>query len=309
VIGKSCRAFAPATVANVGPGFDVLGLAVEGAGDTVTVTRAEDSRIQIRRITGDEGRLPLNPNANTAAIAARATLKRAGVDLGLLIDIDKGLPIGSGLGSSAASAVAAAVATNGLIGSPLHPMELIEPCLEAEAVVSGRHADNIAPALLGGLVLIRSLSPLDLIRIPTPQELSIAVVTPMISVSTKHARTVLPKMVPMADAVQNAANLAAMLVAIQTNDTGLLSRSVVDILATPARVHLVPGADVAMSKALEQGALGTAMSGAGPSFFALCSAKRVAERCLAAMVSAFSGAGIESRQLISSINAPGARII
>lgn len=308
-MSQSCRSFAPATVANLGPGFDVLGLAVEGAGDAVTVTRAEDNRIQIRSITGDEGLLPLNPNANTAAIAARATLKRAGVEMGLLIDIEKGLPIGSGLGSSAASAAAAAVATNGLIGSPLRPMELIEPCLEAEAVVSGRHADNIAPALLGGLVLVRSLDPLDLIRIPTPDELCIAVVTPLISVSTKHARTVLPKSVSMADAVQNAANLAAMLVAIQTNDTGLLSRSVVDILATPARAHLVPGADAAMANALSQGALGTAMSGAGPSFFALCSAPRVADRCLRGMVSAFAEAGTESRSLMSSINAPGARII
>ncbi|MGB0647015.1 MAG: homoserine kinase [Bradymonadia bacterium] len=306
---RSCTAFAPATVANLGPGFDVLGLAVEGAGDTVTVTQADDRRIQIRRISGDDGRLPLNPQANTAAIAARATLKRAGVEMGLLIDIDKGLPIGSGLGSSAASAAAAAVATNGLIGSPLRPMELIEPCLEAEAVVSGRHADNIAPALLGGLILVRSLSPIDVMRIPTDDSLHVAVVTPLISVETKAARAVLPKQVDMTQAVQNSANLAAMVMALHTRDLSLLSRATVDIFSTPARSHLMPGANAAVKHALDAGALGAAMSGAGPSFFALCSAAEVARRCMNAMGAAFQNAGCETRQLISPFNAPGARIL
>lgn len=303
------RAYAPATVANLGPGFDILGLAVDGAGDVVTVTRADDNRIQIRQITGDDGQLPINPNANTASIAAKATLKRVGLNMGLIIDIEKGLPIGSGLGSSAASAVAAAVATNALIGSPLRPIELIEPCLEAEAIVSGRHADNIAPALLGGLVLVRSLDPLDLLRIPTSDELSIAVVTPKLSVSTKAARAVLPQAIPLKTAVQNAANLAAMLWAIQNGDTGLLSRSVIDDIATPARAHLVPGGTEAMEAAWRGGALGTAMSGAGPSFFALCASQQIAERVGTEMSRAFERAGHPSQRLISGINTRGARVL
>ena len=303
------KAYAPATVANLGPGFDVLGLAVDGAGDTVTVSRAEDHRIQIRSIVGDNGQLPLNPNANTASIAAKATLKRVGIELGLIIDIDKGLPIGSGLGSSAASAVAAATATNALIGSPLRPMELIGPCLEAEAVVSGRHADNIAPALLGGLCLVRSLDPLDVIRIPTNEGLCIAVVTPLISVATKAARAVLPTDISLETAVRNGANLAAMLCAIQNGDTGLLSRTILDEISTPARSHLVPGGREAMSAALEIGALGAAMSGAGPSFFALCASRQVAQRAAHKMTDAFQAAGLRSQQLLSPLNARGARVL
>ena len=306
---SSARAFAPATVANLGPGFDVLGLALDGAGDSVTVTQAADNRIQIRRIDGDGGQLPLNPNANTAAIAAKATLKRVGLNIGLIIDIEKGLPIGSGLGSSAASAVAAAVATNALIGSPLRPIELIEPCLEAEAVVSGRHADNIAPALLGGLVLVRSLEPLDVLRIPTSNDLSVAVVTPALSVATKDARAALPDQIPLKTAVQNAANLASMLWAIQHGDTGLLSRCVVDDIATPARVHLVPGGTAAMNAAWQSGALGTAMSGAGPSFFALCASRQIAERVASGMERAFKTAGHRSARLISGVNTRGARVL
>ena len=306
---NKAQAFAPATVANLGPGFDILGLAIEGAGDTVSVARADDKRVQIRSIEGDNGQLPLNPNANTAAIAAKATLKRVGQEMGLIIDIRKGLPIGSGLGSSAASAVAAAVATNALIGSPLRPMELIEPCLEAEEVVSGRHADNIAPALLGGLVLVRSIEPLDVLRIQTSEALSIAVVTPEISVSTRDARAVLPELIPLKTAVQNAANLASMLCAIQNGDTALLSRSVIDDIATPARVHLVPGGQAAMTAAWRTGALGTAMSGAGPSFFALCASRDIAGRVGNAMSKAFEEAGHPAKILVSPINTRGARTL
>lgn len=301
-------AFAPATVANLGVGFDVLGLAVGGGlGDRVTARRAEGRGVSIGRIEGDGGRLSRDAAANTAGIAASATLRRAGLDVGVELDLQKGLPIGSGLGSSAASAVAAAFAVNLLVGSPLRRAELVEPCLEAEAAVSGRHADNVAPALLGGLVLVRSLDPLDLLRLPVPEGLALVVVTPDFELLTRAARAVLPSTVPLAVYVRNAANMAATVAALYSGDLAVLARCITDEVVTPARATLIPGCTEVIHAALEAGALGSSISGAGPSIFALCRSLVSGEHVAAAMQAAFRTAGLVSRAHVASANGSGAR--
>lgn len=305
---ESVTAFAPATVANLGPGFDVLGLALSAPGDTVTATRRGAPGVRIVGVEGDGGQLPREAERNTAGIAAIATLARAGVrDVGIELHVHKGLPIGSGLGSSASSAAAAACAVNLLVGSPLRKSELVEPCIEAEAAVSGRHADNVAPALLGGLILVRSVDPLDIVRLPLPEGLAIAVVTPAFELATKKARAVLPADVPLADLVRNTANIGALVSACHSGDLGLLGRCVTDRVVAPARAALVPGAPEVIAAALDSGALGSSISGAGPSVFALCRSQRSARDAGAVMVTAFEAAGLDATAVISDVDCPGAR--
>ena len=303
---EEITAFAPASVSNLGPGFDVLGMALGGIGDEVTVRRSSESGVRIARIEGDDGVLPRLAARNTAGVAAMATLELAGVAVGLELDLRKGLPIGSGLGSSAASAVAAAFATNALIGGPLRKRDLIGPCLEAEGLVSGRHGDNVAPSLLGGLVLVRSLDPLDLVRLPVPEGLWLAVVTPKFILETRHARGVLPKEVPLQAMVANSANLGAFVTACHTSDLTLLSRAIVDDVVAPCRMALIPGAQEAVEVALAGGALGSSVSGAGPSVFALCRSRSHALEVGGTMVQAFADAGQESRCHVALADCPGA---
>ncbi len=300
-------AFAPATVANLGPGFDVLGLAVDGAGDTVTATLHPDPGVRITRITGDDGVLPTDPEKNTAAIAARETLVLAGFDVGVELEIHKGLPLCSGLGSSAASAAAAAFATNQLIGSPLRKPALVGPCIEAEAAVSGRHADTVAPALLGGLILVRSVDPVDLVRLPVPDGLTVVVVSPKLELPTKDARAVLPESVPLQTMVHSTAQIASLVSACYSGDLSLLSRCLIDDVVTPARLPLIPGGNAAIEAALATGALGASISGAGPSLFALCRSSRSARSAAKAMAEAFEAAGLHSTTRISPASCPGAR--
>ncbi len=303
----SVTAFAPATVANLGPGFDVLGLAVDGAGDTVTASLSNEPGIRIVRITGDDGALSTDPDKNTAGIAARETLRAAGIDTGIDLTLHKGLPLCSGLGSSAASAAAAAFATNQVIGSPLRKPALLGPCIEAEAAVSGRHADNVAPALLGGLVLIRDIDPPDLVRLPLPEGLTMVVVTPDFHLPTRQARSVLPESVPLATLVHTTAQIASLVSACYSGDLSLLSRCLIDDVVTPARLPLIPGGKPALNAALAAGALGASISGAGPSLFALCRSPRSARAAATAMQTAFVDADLASQIRISPANCPGAR--
>ncbi len=300
-------AFAPATIANLGPGFDVLGMAISGAGDIVTAWRTEGSGVVLASVHGDDGRLPRAASENTAGIAAFETLRRSGIDCGVELQLVKGLPMGSGLGSSAASAAAAAFAVNLLLGSPLRRDELLLPCVEAEAAVSGRHADNVAPSLFGGLILVREIDPPDLVRLPLPARLVVVVVTPAFEISTRAARRVLPKTVPIGAMVKNSANIAALVTACQTGNLGLLSRALEDDLIAPRRAELVPGATLAMEAARDAGALGSGVSGSGPTLFALCRSSTSAGEVALAMETAFGEAGLETKTHISPVLCPGAR--
>jgi homoserine kinase len=303
----SVTVFAPATIANLGPGFDILGLAVQGSGDTVTATRTNTPGVHLTHLEGDGGKLPRD-HQNTAVVAARAVLLRAGMhDVGIGLSLKKGMPLGSGLGSSAASAVAAAMAVNLLVGSPLRKTELIEPCIEAEAAVAGRHADNVAPSLLGGLVLIRSMDPLDIVRLPVPEGVTAVVVTPAMELSTRTARAALPEMVPLKALVHSTAQVAALISACYSNDLGLLSRALDERIVTGARLPLIPGGEAAIEAAKQAGALGASISGAGPSIFALCRSQRSAQEVAGAMQRAFAAVGMGSQVIVSSADAPGAR--
>lgn len=304
---REVRAFAPASLSNLGTGFDILGLAIEGIGDEVVARLVPGSGVRIARITGDEGRLPLESKTNTAGIAATSTLNKAGLDLGIELEIHKGMPLGSGLGSSAASAVAAAFAVNGLIGKPLRRVDLVDACLDAEEAVSGRHADNVAPSLLGGLVLVRSIAPLDLVRLPVPEGLHVALVTPKHELLTREARAILPAQVSLGALVRNSASLAAFVSACYSGDMALLARSIPDEIVTPARASLIPGCLAVIESALSVGALGSGISGAGPSMFALCRSLENAKRSATAMTGAFAAEGLESTTNISPADGPGAR--
>lgn len=306
---KRARAFAPGSVSNLGVGFDALGFAISGQGDTVTATLRPGAGVRIVSVSGDGGALPREADKNTAGIAAAATLRRAGIDIGVDLAVDKGLPLGSGLGSSAASAAAAALAVNALIGSPLRRNALIEAVVEAEAAVAGRHADNAAPALLGGLVLVRSVDPLDVIRLPLPCPLWAAVVKPDISLSTREARAVLPREVPLHTMVEISANLGALVAACFSGDPALFARSIRDPVVGPARARLIPGCESVIAAALDAGAIGSAISGAGPSIFALCRSERASAEVGARMVGAFGEVGLGATCLLSPADSPGARIL
>ncbi len=300
--------FAPATVANLGPGFDVLGLALAAPGDRVVARLATGSGVRITEILGDGGALPREATANTAGIAAAAVLRKARIDAGVELSLDKGMPLGSGLGSSAASAAAAAFAVNQLIDSPFSPMELIEPCLEAEAAVSGRHADNVAPALLGGLVLVRSTDPLDVVALPVPEDLWVTVVTPAFELPTRKARQALPDRVPLQGMVRNTANLGGLVHALHTGDLALLARCMVDDIVTPARAELIPGCTQVIRAALAAGALGSSISGAGPSVFALGNADNVS-RIATVMQEAFLEVGLTSSGVMGTAGCSGAKVV
>jgi homoserine kinase len=298
--------FAPATVANVASGFDVLGFALDSPGDSVTLTRSAEKGVRVVSITGDEGRLPRDPKKNTAAVAVAAFLEAIGRPFGVEIALEKRMPLSSGLGSSAASAVAAVTAANILAGRPLTPRELLPFTMEAERVACGSaHADNVAPSLLGGFVLIRSYEPLDVVQMPVPKGLSCAVVHPHAELRTEDARRVMKKEIRLSDAIRQWGNLAALVAALYNGDLQLLGRSLQDVVAEPARSLLIPGFAAVKAAALAAGALGCSISGSGPSVFALCATPEDSASAGAAMAAAFKAAGLESDLYLSAVNTKG----
>ena len=300
--------FAPATVANLGLGFDILGLALAEHGDTVVARRTHTPGVKLVHVEGDEGRLPREADRNSAGVAARETMRAAGLEIGVELELYKGLPLGSGLGSSAASAAAAALAVNTLLGAPLRRTGLVLPCVEAEAMVSGRHADNVAPALLGGLILVRSMEPLDLIRLPLPAGLTVAVASPRLEVETRASRQALPDAVSLPDLVQGTANIAALTCACFTSDLELLARCITEDVITGSRAELIPGCREVIGAAIAAGALGSSISGSGPSMFALCRSPTDGHVVATAMREAFSARGLDASVIVSPAECPGARV-
>ncbi len=311
---RSVTVFAPATVANVGSAFDVLGFAVAAPGDTVTVRRSATPGISISEITGDNGLLSKEPSRNTAGVSVVALLKHLQhresgrfSDIGLEISLVKGLPIGSGLGSSSASTVAAVVAANELCGAPLSREELLPFAMEGERVACGAgHADNVAPALLGGFVLIRSYEPLDVIHLPTPSHVWVTVLSPNLELKTQDARKVLKRSVSLESAISQWGNVAALVAGIYKNDVGLMGRALEDRIVEPERAQLIPGYAAAKRAAIEAGAAGCSISGSGPSVFALTDCEKTAHRVGAAMKDAFAALDIASNSYVSQINGTGA---
>ena len=262
----SITVFAPATIANLGPGFDVLGLAVTGRGDVVEARKTASPGVLIESVSGDENRLPRDPAKNTAGVAAGEVLKLVKGNRGVALKLRKDMPLGSGLGSSAASAAAAAWAVAQLYGISAK-QALLPACLAAEAAVSGYHADNVGPALLGGLVLISSYEPLQIQSLPTPDDLYLVLVTPDHEVPTAQARAVVPKQIPLDKVIANSGQLSAMIAASFKGDCAAFGRSVVDTIIEPARAHLIPGFRQVKEAALKAGAYGCSISGAGTNYF------------------------------------------
>jgi homoserine kinase len=257
-------------------------------------------------ISGDGGRLPREPDRNTAAVAAAGLLRSIDFPFGVEIALEKQMPLSSGLGSSAASAVAAVFATNELAGAPLGPREMLPFTMEAERAACGSaHADNVAPALFGGFVLIRSYDPLDVVRLPVPPGITCAIAHPHTELRTEDARRVLKKEIPLAAATRQWGNLAALVAALFSGDMPLLSRSLQDVVAEPARSLLIPGFDAVKVAAREAGALGCSISGSGPSVFALCVGEAQARAAGRAMVDAFARAGLASDLFVSAVNTKG----
>lgn len=297
--------FAPGSIGNVGAGLDILGLAVAGAGDKVTIRRSAAPGI----VVVDPGHpdLPREAAGNTAAIAAAAVFVRVGINPAVTLAVQKGLPLSGGQGGSAASAVAGAVAANHLLDAGLDMVALLECALEGEAAVAGRHADNLAPSLLGGLVLVRCLDPMDVVALPVPAALRVVLVHPATQLPTRAARAVLPASVPRDTAIAQAAQVAAMVAGACLGDLQLLGRGVTDWIAEPARAPLLPGFLAAQRAALDAGALGSSISGAGPTAFALVDSEAVGTAVGPAMVAAYAAAGLSATARVAEIDRTGAR--
>ncbi len=304
-------AFAPGGVGNVGPGLDILGLAVDGAGDTVRAEWTRDAGIRI--LDPGHPSLPRDPARHTSALAARAVLAAAGERLtgerGIALWVRKGLPLSGGQGGSAASAVAGAVAANALLGAPLDRAELLAACLVAEETVAGRHLDNIAPSLLGGIVLIRCMDTPDIVQLPVPGELMVVLVRPEQQLRTAEARAVLPREVPRDVALYQAAQVGAFVAALALGDYALLGRAIDDRIAEPARAGLLPGFAEAKAAALAAGALGSSISGGGPTAFALTRGRAAGDRVAAAMIAAYAAAGLRSDARVAAVDRVGARLL
>lgn len=308
---KQIKAFAPATVANVACGFDVLGFALEQPGDTCTITLKDEPGIVIKSITGDEGKLPLDPAENTISLVISEYLKSIGKeDLGVEIELQKGMPLKSGLGSSAASSVVGVYALNKLLGEPLAQAELLPFAMEGERLACGSaHADNVAPALMGGFVLVRSYEPLDIVELPTPSKLYATVIHPHIEVKTQDARSILRKEIQLKEAVNQWGNLGGLIAGIYKEDYALIGRSLTDSIVEPVRSLLIPGFDEAKAEAIKAGALGCSISGSGPSIFALSDSPETAKKIADSMQAVYNDLNIQNEVFISKVNSEGPKII
>ena len=306
----SIKVFAPASVANVTCGFDILGFAVEEPGDEITLMKTQRKEVRIIKITGDGGALPYDSNKNTASAVIRKFLRDAGSDQGFDIILDKKMPLGSGLGSSAASSVAAVFAVNELLGRPKSLQSLLPYAMEGERIACGTaHADNVAPGLFGGFVLIRSYDPLDTIKLPTPKGMFATIIHPQIEVKTKDARDILRKEILFRDSVRQSGNVAGLVAGLAMNDFGLISRSLQDHIVEPIRSILIPGFDEVKKAALDAGVLGAGISGSGPSIFALSNEETIARNAGTKMKGIYDKMKIGSEIYISEINQHGPRII
>ncbi|KAB7727022.1 homoserine kinase [Rudanella paleaurantiibacter] len=303
--------FAPATVANVACGFDIFGFAVDSPGDVVELTRRDTPGVRITDIIGDGGRLPREAARNTAGISIQRFLQHIDrTDIGVDVLLTKQMPLGSGLGSSAASAVAGVFAINELLGRPLQTIELLPFAMEGERIACGSaHADNVGPSLLGGFVVVRSYSPLDVIKLDTPAGMFATLVHPDIEVNTKDARFILKNEVSLKNAITQMGNVAGLVAGLLKPDYDLISRSMVDVIIEPVRSILIPQFGEVKQAALDSGALGCSISGSGPSMFALCRDLATAERVGQAMQQAFLAVGITSEAYVSEINRQGPRVI
>lgn len=302
------KIFCPATIANVSCGFDVLGLCLETVGDEMIIRKSDVKGIKITKIVGEE--LPLETSKNVAGVAALALLDAIDYKFGFEIEIYKNIKPGSGIGSSAASAAGAVFGINELLGKPFTRKELVEFAMKGEAIASGsEHADNVAPAILGGITLVRSSAPLDIIKIESPSELFATVIHPQIELKTSEMRAVLQPMIPLKSAILQWGNLGGLIAGFYTSDYELIGRSLHDEIVEPLRGPFIPKFDVIKKTALENGALGSGISGSGPSIFALSKGIETANRIAKAMFVIYEDMNMPFEIHVSKVNPEGVKII
>ncbi|MDG1044848.1 MAG: homoserine kinase [Flavobacteriaceae bacterium] len=301
---KSIRVFCPGTIANVSCGFDVLGLSLAGVGEYMTVTQTPTKGITISEITGQD--LPLETAKNVAGVAGLALLEALGSEAGFDIKIEKKIKAGSGIGSSAASSTGAVWAINHLLGNPYTTIELIPFAMEGERLASGvAHADNVAPALLGGFTLVRSTDPLDVVSLPSPRELYATVIHPQIEIKTADSRRILKSSLSLKDAITQWGNVGGLVAGLYREDYELIGRSLQDVVIEPVRSILIPGFDEIKAAALNAGALGCGISGSGPSVFALSKGADKAHEVAQQLKEVYTPMGIPFDIHISNINEKG----
>ena len=302
------KIFCPATIANISCGFDVLGLCLETVGDEMIIRKSDVKGIKITKIVGEE--LPLETSKNVAGVAALALLDTIDYKFGFEIEIYKNIKPGSGIGSSAASAAGAVFGINELLGKPFIRKELVEFAMKGEAIASGsEHADNVAPAILGGITLVRSSAPLDIIKIESPSELYATVIHPQIELKTSEMRAVLQPMIPLKSAILQWGNLGGLIAGLYTSDYELIGRSLHDEIVEPLRGPFIPKFDVIKKTALENGALGSGISGSGPSIFALSKGIETANRIAKAMFVVYEDMNMPFEIHVSKVNPEGVKII
>jgi homoserine kinase len=313
---KIVRAFSPASVANVAVGFDLLGFSMNVTGDTVLLEKIDRPEVEIVSIKGAKVELPRDPNENTATAGLVQLIDDLKLKYGFKVSIEKGIPMGSGMGGSAASAVAAIVAANEFLETKLSKESMAGYALIGEAKASGSfHADNVAPALMGGMTLARirnasgKIPLVEMTAIPVPKEIYCVLVLPELSLQTKEARGILKPEVALKTHVEQSANLAGFIAGCYRGDIELIARSFTDRIVEPQRAHLIPGFHEVQVAAVTAGAMGCSISGAGPSIFAWANGKLVADRCLAAMLDAFQAHDIAAQGWASPIDQEGARVL
>lgn len=302
------RVFAPATVANVGPGFDVLGFAIEQPGDELIVRKNDTGKFRI--INETDICLPLEPEKNVSSVAVNAMLQELGSKQGFDIVFTRKIYPGSGIGSSAASSVGAVFGVNELLGSPFQRKDMVKFAMEGERIACGSaHADNTAPAMMGGFVLVQSYNPLTLIPIPSPANIFCTVIHPEIEVKTTDARKILKKTVALRAAITQWGNLAGLVAGLMQNDFKLISSSLKDVIVEPVRSILIPKFNEVQKAALDAGALGCSISGSGPSIFALSDSNEKAEKIATLMQDTFKSINIGSKVFVSRVNQVGVKVI
>ena len=305
---ETIRIFSPATVANVGCGFDVLGFCLDKVGDEMVVKKSQRKGIFITKIEGFE--LPYDVHENVAGVSALAMYAELDVDFGFEIEIYKQIKPGSGIGSSAASAVGSVFGMNYLLGNPFSKIELIKFAMKGEAVASkSEHADNIAPAVLGGFTLVKQSNPLEVIQLPSPDALHAVIVHPQIEIKTADSRAVLPKNIPLSDAISQWSNVGSLVHALHTSDYNLMGKSLIDVVIEPHRSKLIPNFKSLRKISLENGALGCTISGSGPSLFSLCKGLENAKKVEANQRALMANTDIPFETHVSIINKDGIKIL
>ncbi|VXB61262.1 Homoserine kinase [Flavobacterium sp. 9R] len=305
---KEIKLFCPATIANLSCGFDVLGLCLATAGDEMIVRTSSEKGVRITKIVGAD--LPLETEKNVAGVAALALLEAFETEMGFEIEIYKNIKAGSGIGSSAASSAGAVFGINELLGRPFSRKELVQFAMQGEKLASGNaHADNVAPCLLGGFTLVRSSNPLDIIKIDSPTELYATVVHPQIELKTSDARSVLKQTVSLKSAITQWGNVGGLIAGLYTQDYDLIGRSLHDEIIEPVRSMLIPGFDTIKQTAYENGALGSGISGSGPSIFALSRGEKTAKKIADAMSKVYEEMNLPYEIHVSKINPDGVAII